>query len=108
MRILTVGQRVIVSIAAIALTAMLTACEALDTQASSTPLPESCQTDCVTPYGQVLGIAPGNVAAYSNCNAKCVVFSPNREQATYTEPPREFRRLVVVSHAAMADSVSWR
>lgn len=54
------------------------------TQAASKPLPESCAIHCATPYGQVLGIAPGNVTAYSNCNAQCVVFEPNRETGTYT------------------------
>ncbi len=50
---------------------------------SSAP-PAACQTDCATPYGQVLGRAPGNVTAYSNCNAKCVILEPNREKDTYT------------------------
>lgn len=47
-------------------------------------VPAACQTDCATPYGQVLGTAPGNVPAYSNCNAKCVIFEPNKEKGTYT------------------------
>ena len=47
-------------------------------------LPEACRTDCVTPYSQVLGTAPGNVTAYSNCNADCVIFSPNTEGGVYT------------------------
>lgn len=54
------------------------------TQIVSKPLPESCETHCVTPYGQVLGTASGNVTAYSNCNAQCVIFEPNREAGTYT------------------------
>lgn len=47
-------------------------------------LPPACTTQCVAPYGEVLGIGTGNVPAYSNCNADCVVFSPNRQDGTYT------------------------
>ena len=47
-------------------------------------LPEACRTNCVTPYSQVLGTAPGNVTAYSNCNADCVIFTPNTERDIYT------------------------
>lgn len=47
-------------------------------------LPEACRTNCVTPFSQVLGTAPGNVRAYSNCNAGCVFFSPNTEGGIYT------------------------
>ena len=47
-------------------------------------LPRSCQTDCVSAYGNVLGSALGGVPAYSNCNASCVVFSPNTEKGVYT------------------------
>jgi glutathionylspermidine amidase/synthetase len=65
--------------------AILTACSELGviTQPQQT-LPEACRTDCVTPYAQILGTAPGNVAAYSNCNAGCVIFTPNTEKGTYT------------------------
>lgn len=48
------------------------------------PLPEACTTQCQTPYGEVLGVGPGNVPAYSNCNSDCVVFSPNKKDGTYT------------------------
>ena len=48
------------------------------------PLPEACTTQCMTPYGEVLGVGLGNVPAYSNCNASCVVFSPNKLEGTYT------------------------
>jgi hypothetical protein len=47
-------------------------------------LPQSCSKDCATPYGQVLGTAPGQVAAYSNCNPRCVVFEPNKPGGTFT------------------------
>ena len=47
-------------------------------------LPQSCSKDCATPYGQVLGTAPGQVAAYSNCNPRCVVFEPNKPRGTFT------------------------
>jgi len=48
------------------------------------PIPEACQTQCVSNYGLVLGKSPSQVEAYSNCNANCVVFQPNHFQKTYT------------------------
>lgn len=48
------------------------------------PVPEACASHCVTPYGTVLGVAPGKVAAYSNCSAACVIVEPNRVAGTYT------------------------
>ena len=36
------------------------------------------------PYGELLGVALGNVPAYSNCNAECVVFDPNKLDSTFT------------------------
>ena len=48
------------------------------------PLPAACSAQCSAPYGEVLGVGTGNVPAYSNCNANCVVFSPNKLQGTYT------------------------
>ena len=47
-------------------------------------LPAACTSQCITPYGEVLGVGPGNVPAYSNCSADCVVFSPNKNEGTYT------------------------
>lgn len=47
-------------------------------------LPESCQSNCATPFGERLGVALGNVPAYSNCNAECVVFDPNTLNGTFT------------------------
>ena len=47
-------------------------------------LPAACSTQCSAPYGEVLGVGLGNVPAYSNCNAGCVVFSPNKNDGTYT------------------------
>ena len=66
-------------------TTALSACVELgvDTQ-SQFSLPEACRTNCVTPYSQVLGTAPGDVTAYSNCNANCVIFTPNLEGNIYT------------------------
>jgi hypothetical protein len=84
MQIPTVCQQVTLLLVSIALTTVLSACTGLGTQAVAIPLPESCQTECVTPYGQVLGTAPGNVPAYSNCNSRCVVFFPNKEKTIYT------------------------
>ena len=48
------------------------------------PLPAACTTQCNAPYGEVLGVGLGNVPAYSNCNAGCVVLSPNKMDGTYT------------------------
>jgi hypothetical protein len=47
-------------------------------------LPASCRTDCVTPYGEVLGVAAGVVVAYSNCNPGCLRLQPNTWGGTYT------------------------
>ncbi len=47
-------------------------------------IPKACTTQCKTSYGEVLGVGLGNVPAYSNCNAGCVIFSPNKEEGTYT------------------------
>jgi hypothetical protein len=47
-------------------------------------LPETCRSDCATPYGEWLGVARGNVPAFSNCNAECVVFDPNKLNGTFT------------------------
>ncbi len=48
------------------------------------PMPAACVSHCVTPYGTVLGVAPGKVDAYSNCSADCVITEPNRQAGTYT------------------------
>lgn len=50
---------------------------------SSPALPESCQTNCTTLYGKLLGTA-GKVPAYSNCKSSCVISTPNQEQGIYT------------------------
>lgn len=47
-------------------------------------LPSECRSDCVAPYGKVLGKSPSGVISYSNCNASCVVFEPARHEGTYT------------------------
>lgn len=47
-------------------------------------LPAECTTQCRSTFGEVLGVGVGNVPAYSNCNANCVVFSPNKNEGTYT------------------------
>jgi glutathionylspermidine amidase/synthetase len=78
--------------AALMLAAGLSACAAVERPqagraqetAKTAALPQSCRTDCVTPYGEILGVASGDVPTYSNCNAKCVVREPNRVNGTYT------------------------
>ena len=47
-------------------------------------LPSSCQIDCISPYGEILGVSKSGVEAYSNCNSKCVIFEPNKWKGTYT------------------------
>jgi len=47
-------------------------------------LPMECRTDCVAPYGTVLGATRRGIEAYSNCNSDCVIFDPNRWNGTYT------------------------
>lgn len=47
-------------------------------------LPLPCSEDCATPYGEVLGETAGNIIAYSNCNAKCVIFDPHYNNGIYT------------------------
>lgn len=47
-------------------------------------LPLSCRSDCVTPFGALLGVSPDRVSAYSNCSAKCFVPAPNKEHGTFT------------------------
>jgi glutathionylspermidine amidase/synthetase len=49
-----------------------------------TQLPQTCRADCVTPYGQILGVTSGNVVAYSNCKNQCVIFEPHYQNGTYT------------------------
>lgn len=51
---------------------------------SAQALPASCTTDCITPYGQVLGASGGGVEAYSNCRPDCVVYEPYHWNGTYT------------------------
>lgn len=64
---------------------ILTACTEFGIkQQPQQALPEVCRTNCVTPYSQILGIASGNVTAYSNCNTHCVIFTPNTEKNIYT------------------------
>lgn len=46
--------------------------------------PIKCNTNCVSPYGEVTGISKRGVKAYSNCNSECVIFEPNKLNGTYT------------------------
>jgi hypothetical protein len=68
------------------------------------PLPEKCVKNCITPYGKVLGVASGAVEAYSNCQAKCVIFDPHHYQSTYTGIKWqcvEFARRWLLAHHGM-------
>jgi glutathionylspermidine amidase/synthetase len=48
------------------------------------PLLEACSTQCVTPYGELLGRSSSDVPAYSNCSSQCVSRDPNQVNDTYT------------------------
>ena len=48
------------------------------------PLQEACSTQCVTPYGELLGSSSADVPAYSNCSSQCVSRDPNQINDTYT------------------------
>jgi len=41
------------------------------------PLPAACAVECVSRYGEVLGVAAPGVPAYSNCSSACVSFEPH-------------------------------
>lgn len=47
-------------------------------------MPVECRTDCVSPYGKVLGTSKRGVEAYSNCHSNCVIYEPNHWKGTYT------------------------
>lgn len=80
---------------------------AMDSASSPAPtpfIPEACQTNCATPYGDVLGITLDNVTAYSNCSANCVVPKPNKEKGIYTGIQWqcvEFARRWLLNHIGM-------
>ena len=66
------------------LSILLASCAHVAPDPEATALPPACRTDCITPYGEITGTAIGNVAAYSNCSAKCFVPTPNFVNKTYT------------------------
>lgn len=51
--------------------------------ASPPALPPVCMSECVTPYGEALGTAAGDVTAYSNCKADCFVAAPNLANSVF-------------------------
>lgn len=51
---------------------------------SAKGIPVECRTDCVSPYGKVLGVSKRGIEAYSNCHSNCVIYEPNKWQGTYT------------------------
>ncbi len=57
---------------------------ALTDASTNQTVPAACTSHCVTPYGTVLGVAPGKVDAYSNCSADCVITESNVQAGTYT------------------------
>jgi len=58
--------------------------DGMSVMAAEAPLPLTCSTQCVTPYGDVLGRSPGDVPAYSNCSSQCVSQDANLINDTYT------------------------
>jgi hypothetical protein len=62
----------------------ITSAKSVVEEKTQSQLPPACRTDCATSYGEVLGIADGDVIAYSNCRAKCVIFDPHYKNGTYT------------------------
>ena len=50
----------------------------------SKPLPDNCKINCLSEYGQVLGISRSGVKAYSNCQSDCVIYEPHQWKGTYT------------------------
>lgn len=79
------GRKFCISLGLFIATTALCACSGLGLKAQpQNALPEACRTNCVTPYSQVLGMASGDVTAYSNCNARCVIFTPNTQGSIYT------------------------
>ena len=74
------GWRALVVAGALA----LSTCSQVIATAGPKPLPQRCQTECVTPYGEDLGATNDGVVAYSNCKAGCFVFAPNKLNGTYT------------------------
>lgn len=51
--------------------------------ADEPPLPESCQTKCVSPFGAELGKTTEGIIAYSNCQAHCVNPAPVEKDGTF-------------------------
>jgi hypothetical protein len=66
--------------------ALLLLCQLTASAATAThtaTLPAACRTQCVTPFGTVLGVVDG-VPAYSNCSAQCVNPDPAKTDGVYT------------------------
>ncbi len=76
---------------------------------ASTELPFECQTDCVSPYGKVIGTSRRGIEAYSNCNSRCVIYEPNYWEGTYTglkwQCVEYSRRWLLVNLGAVYDDV---
>ena len=47
-------------------------------------LPELCVSDCVHDFGNLLGVSPSGVEAYSNCSNQCVNPEPQFIHKTFT------------------------
>ena len=84
---------------------------ALPAYGTRLPLPESCQTQCVTPYGDVLGKTKNNITAYSNCQSTCVVFNPEKHNGTYTgiqwQCVEYARRWLLINHGVVYGDVDY-
>lgn len=47
-------------------------------------LPQTCSQNCEVGFGEVLGISPAGIEAYSNCNNQCVNPAPNFVNQIFT------------------------
>ena len=72
-------------------------------------LPEVCRVDCVSPYGEVLGTAPGGIPSYSNCSAGCFTREAHVQDGTFLgikwQCVEFARRWLFATHGMVFDDV---
>ena len=56
----------------------------LSTGVNALELNANCNSNCRTSYGELLGVTPSGVKAYSNCNGQCISFSSNKIDEKFT------------------------
>lgn len=71
---------------------------------------DACNKNCVTSYGDVLGVTKNRVISYSNCNNRCVIFENEKYQGTYTgikwQCVEFARRWLLINHNVIFSSVN--